>query len=302
MVRKGQRPGESPVGAARAAAPIEPVSFLNPRHPGLGLEVLSLAQLRERVPARHRTVRSRPDFHQIMLVESGTTEHDIDFVRHRCRAGSVLHLRPGQVQRFVRSDAARGWVLLFRPEFVPPDPALESPLGPFGAAAIALPRADRDRIRAAVRALAAAYDGADDEPLATRALQHLLLGVLLQVARVHEAARPEPQAPGMLRVYRRFLQLLEHRFAQTREVGRYAREIGCSAKTLSRACTLLAGESPKRLVEQRVVLEAKRLLAHSPLAVSAIGMELGFSEPTNFVKFFRRSEGVTPAAFRDAAL
>lgn len=45
--------------------------------------------------------------------------------------------------------------------------------------------------------------------------------------------------------------------------------------------------------------QAKRLLAHSTLAVSAIGLELGFSEPTNFVKFFRHCEGLTPAAFRE---
>jgi AraC-like DNA-binding protein len=64
---------------------------------------------------------------------------------------------------------------------------------------------------------------------------------------------------------------------------------------------LLAGAAPKRLIERRVALEAKRLLAHSPLAVSAIGTQLGFTEPTNFVKFFRRSESLTPAAFRERA-
>jgi AraC-like DNA-binding protein len=45
-------------------------------------------------------------------------------------------------------------------------------------------------------------------------------------------------------------------------------------------------------------LEAKRLLAHSLFPVANIGYEIGFSEPTNFVKFFRRETRLTPGAFR----
>jgi AraC-like DNA-binding protein len=52
------------------------------------------------------------------------------------------------------------------------------------------------------------------------------------------------------------------------------------------------------MLTQRIVLEAKRLLAHSLSPVAAIGEALGFDEATNFVKFFRRETGLTPGAFR----
>jgi AraC-like DNA-binding protein len=52
------------------------------------------------------------------------------------------------------------------------------------------------------------------------------------------------------------------------------------------------------MLTQRIVLEAKRLLAHSLAPVAAIGETLGFDEATNFVKFFRRETGLTPGAFR----
>jgi AraC-like DNA-binding protein len=51
-----------------------------------------------------------------------------------------------------------------------------------------------------------------------------------------------------------------------------------------------------------VLLEAKRLLAHSTASVAAVAHQLGFSEATNFVKFFRRNAGVTPKAFRQRML
>jgi AraC-like DNA-binding protein len=52
------------------------------------------------------------------------------------------------------------------------------------------------------------------------------------------------------------------------------------------------------VITDRLVLEAKRLLAHTLLPVAVIGDQLGFAEATNFVKFFRREAGSTPGAFR----
>ena len=58
------------------------------------------------------------------------------------------------------------------------------------------------------------------------------------------------------------------------------------------------GQSAKALIDARVVLEAKRLLVHTDLSSAAIGHRLGFSEATNFTKFFAREAGVSPGAFR----
>lgn len=152
MVKNGQPSGHTPASDPA----IEPVPFANPDHPGLGMEVLTLKQLRALVPPHHRRQHSRPEFHQLMLITSGVTEHEIDFARHRCGPGSVLHLRPGQVQRFVRDTGTRGWVLLFRTDFVPPEPLLEVRLGPSDAPAIALRGPQLDAITHLMQALASA--------------------------------------------------------------------------------------------------------------------------------------------------
>ncbi|MES1264137.1 MAG: helix-turn-helix domain-containing protein [Variovorax sp.] len=49
-----------------------------------------------------------------------------------------------------------------------------------------------------------------------------------------------------------------------------------------------------------MALEAQRLLVYSVATAVAIGEQLGFGEPTNFTKFFRRLVGATPEAFRQA--
>jgi AraC-like DNA-binding protein len=79
----------------------------------------------------------------------------------------------------------------------------------------------------------------------------------------------------------------------------YARRLGYAESTLSRACIRAEGVSAKRVIDQRIILEAKRMLVHSPLSVAEIGYALGFSEATNFNKFFRRLEQRTPQMFRE---
>jgi AraC family transcriptional regulator, transcriptional activator of pobA len=56
--------------------------------------------------------------------------------------------------------------------------------------------------------------------------------------------------------------------------------------------------TPKQLIDERVCLEAQRLLVHTRWPLTRICAELGFCEPTNFVKFFRRTTGQTPEQFR----
>jgi AraC family transcriptional activator of pobA len=58
-------------------------------------------------------------------------------------------------------------------------------------------------------------------------------------------------------------------------------------------------KTAKEFIEEQVILEAKRLLAQGSRPIKEIAYELGFSEPTNMVKFFKKHTHTTPAAFRN---
>ena len=53
----------------------------------------------------------------------------------------------------------------------------------------------------------------------------------------------------------------------------------------------------KQVIVERIILEAKRLLAHDNDTAARIGTDLGFDEPTSFARYFRRETDLTPAAF-----
>jgi len=98
--------------------------------------------------------------------------------------------------------------------------------------------------------------------------------------------------------YVAFRSRLEDHLAESHQVADHARTLGYSARTISRACLAVTGQTAKQVLIDRLVLEAKRLLVHTDLTAAAIGAQIGFSEPTNFHRFFKRHVGNQPAAFR----
>ena len=78
----------------------------------------------------------------------------------------------------------------------------------------------------------------------------------------------------------------------------YAAQLGVTEKRLAQATAQVLGKLPKQVIAERLTLEAKRLLAHTPASSKEVGFALGFDEPTNFSKYFRRQTGLTPNQFR----
>jgi AraC-like DNA-binding protein len=138
------------------------------------------------------------------------------------------------------------------------------------------------------------------EDIPVGVIRHQLFALLLRLSRL------EPEGgPGMAasdnELFTRFRAAIDERFALTRQVEDYAKLLGCSVRTLTRASLAATGRTAKQLVDDRVALEAKRLLAESDLPAAEIATRLGFSEPTNFGRFFARMVGCSPLAFRAAS-
>lgn len=95
-----------------------------------------------------------------------------------------------------------------------------------------------------------------------------------------------------------FKDLLEVRFHKLRQVKDYANIMSVTQKQLNQATSHILGKSPKKMIDDRIILEAKRLLAHTSMSIKAIGFDLGFDEPTNFAKYFRKQTNSTPIEFR----
>ncbi|WHT16757.1 AraC family transcriptional regulator [Crossiella sp. CA-258035] len=276
----------------------------NPQLPGLGMASGTLAELRERAGGQAGLhAPQRIDFHLIALVTAGSGTHTVDFVAHECRPGTLLWVRPGQVQQFTRDAELEACLVFFAPAFPPRLRAADYLLTRRGGPVRwQLAGPDLAAITANLELLAADYARTDtgDYTAWTELLRHLLATLLLRIAQLPRPS--ESERNGNNPTFAQFQRELERFFAQTRQVEDYADRLGCSSKTLTRACRSATGQAAKQLIDARVALEAKRLLAYTNLPVANISRRLGFSEPTNFGKFFQRETGQSPSTFRSGLL
>ncbi|MGW7529416.1 helix-turn-helix domain-containing protein [Streptomyces sp. NPDC054783] len=242
----------------------------------------------------------RIDFHVVMLFTDGPVRHMADFAEYEAGAGDLLWIRPGQVHRFSREAVYRGTVLTMQPGFLPRATVEATGLYRYDLPPLLHPDPDRlAALQASLDQLRREYEDTATLPLSlhTAVLRHTLTAFLLRLAHL-AASSAEADRQQTDSTFTRFREAVEQGFATNHSVSAYADALGYSRRTLVRAVRAATGETPKGFIDKRVVLEAKRLLAHTDLPIGRVGAAVGFPDAANFTKFFHLHTGQTPVAFR----
>ncbi|MEV0152523.1 AraC family transcriptional regulator [Micromonospora sp. NPDC050686] len=234
------------------------------------------------------------DAELLVLVTGGHGHAELDFRSLPCRPGTLLRARPGQALRCTGAQldatVVRWAGSALHGLDVDPDaaPTVRQLAGE-----------DEDAVISEVAQLTEDCRRLRGVPAARGLLRHQLAVLLHRLALLGtagaDAERPEAAT------FRRFCREVEADYRRTRRVEDYAARLGCSVRTLTRACLAMTGRSAKQVIDERVALQASRLLAATDEPIARIGRRLGFPEPTNFGRFFTREIGTSPGAFRAAA-
>ncbi|MCE9579318.1 MAG: helix-turn-helix domain-containing protein [Deltaproteobacteria bacterium] len=286
----------------KATPAIRRLPFRHNQRPDLGFEVFRLSELFGRAGKIGHDLEApqRPEFHIVYVGLRGRGTLMVDFAPQPLGAGIVTVTAAGRVQHFVPERGVDAWMLMIAPEFVAPDARAIDPLRgarvlspSWATPVVSLPAPDLRAVLGLTDAIVAehARPAAAGQAAILGALVRAVLLMLERCAQ-RELAEPSPAA------IERFLTILERDHARTREVGYYARAAGVSARRLAELTQRHRGRTPKQLVDERVVLEQKRLLAHTDVSVKELAARTGFAEPTNLIKFFRQRTGQTPLEFR----
>jgi AraC-like DNA-binding protein len=263
-----------------------------------GVQVLSFDALLERARGHliNASAPMRPLFHHLVAVRGGRLDCSVDFTEHQLVEGDLIWVRPGQILQFgPQLETSQGIVVLFAPGFLDDATALaahadrpDGSLSPVRSPAL-LPLTEM---------LADDYDNPSGLPAAIHIaiIRHVLSILLLRIGN-----HGQPSSGPADAAFEAFRQAVEDGFAHTHCVEDYARQLGYSVRTLSRASHVATGYGAKRVIAERVLLEAKRLLVHTDLTNTAIAARIGMPDPAAFGKFFRHRTGETPTTFRTAS-
>jgi AraC family transcriptional activator of pobA len=237
----------------------------------------------------------RADFHVLALVDAGHGVVTVDFLRHPLQERSAVWIPPGAVHRWDDIADLTGHLVLFVPTAPVTHATRELVASPDLAARWSIPDADWPFVDAARNhLLLEATSPPGDLPTE---LPEILLSALVTRLRP-----PHAEARATHPLFHLFRSSVEAHFREHHDAGYYARSLGYAPRTLSRAVQQVTGRTAKAYLVDRIVLEAKRLLAHDRLTAASCAHRLGFPDPSNFSVFFHKATGIRPGAWQAAAV
>jgi len=123
---------------------------------------------------------------------------------------------------------------------------------------------------------------------------------LTRIARVQCVPAGLQSQGNLYDVVRQFHTLVEVHFKTNHEVQFYAEKLFKSPKTLTNQFKKAGISPPLKIINQRRILEARRMLYYTGLSVKEIAEELGFEDAANFTRFFKNNTGTSPSELRNS--
>ena len=132
-------------------------------------------------------------------------------------------------------------------------------------------------------------------------LKSLLCIFLVKIQRhgIHEAGKNLDMLKPSHRLFITFRRMVEEEYHQFHTVQEYADHLNVAVRTLNKSVNECSGKSPLAFINERIILEAKRMAKYTNMMIKEIAASLGYDDPSYFVKLFKRQTGFLPSEFRD---
>lgn len=259
--------------------------------------IYTTAQGKPDTPHRH-------DYYTILLIAQVQGQHMIDYQSYELHSQEVFFISPGQVHQLLLDQKPKGWVITFSRDFLVENNIPESFISninlfrQFGdSPPLPLDTPTFQRLNRLIAEMRVCLP--TDFHYRNRAL-----GALLQLFLIYcnnncllDMTQLDEESSGVC-ILRDFKELVDKHFHEWHRVSTYAAEIPISAKHLSYTVKNLTGKTAKEFIQDRLSLEAKRLLIHTHLSIKEVAYHLGFGEPLHFSNFFKKQAGKAPSSFR----
>jgi AraC-like DNA-binding protein len=285
---------------------IPKISFLKKSESKIEFEIFTLNSLFSRQDDLNFSLEKhhRVDFYHILFITKGTGIHYVDFRPYRYVEGSMLFISKGQVHAFEVSSDRDGFLIIFTEDFLSKNLIHSDILSYYQLynyhlhSPIMQPEEMGDtNFNNIINELYEEYSFSNK--FAKEDILRLLLKLLLLKAeRIKQTLIPQEKNSEWFIKFNIFRSHLEKHFNKTRNAKEYAEMMNISYKYLNVICKSFTGKTVKEFIDNFVILEIKRHLAMSDISVKELTYELGFDEPTNFIKFFKKHTRQSPSKFK----
>ena len=245
-------------------------------------------------------------FYEILWFKEGHGHHSVDFVDYEVKPNTIFFLSPGQVHHFDVKEGYEGLTIKMCTDFMHDDDSSDGVFMKYTTfhTSDTAPYFTVDD--AAAKVLSDIVGKMEEEACHTGEfgntdiLKSLLCIFLVKIQRHgkrENLVRLDVQNPAH-QLFIQFRKMVELEYDSLHTVQEYADRLDMAVRTLNRSVNLCSGKAPLSFINDRIILEAKRLVRYSNMMFKEIAFELGYDDPSYFVKFFKRQTGYLPSDFR----
>lgn len=242
----------------------------------------------------------RHDFYFVLFIKKGSGEHEIDFVKYKLDNDSVFFIRPGQVHQLNIDKGSSGFMLQFNADFYAPSEKTSSIV--FRKVSnknhCQLSRARFEIIELHLQYILKEFTQKQDryKEAVKASLEIIFIELLRQSSNPNKASN-EKKIYAQERL-EELQDLLEKNIHDKKQVSDYAQMLNLTSYQLNAITKTLLRKTCSELINEQIILEAKRMLIGTVNQVNQIADMLGYDDPSYFIRFFKKQTGHTPEAFR----
>ncbi len=250
----------------------------------------------------------RHSYYTLILINKADGIHRIDFKEYSIVNKSIHFIYPGQVHQFITNSRPDGWVLNFSPDFLIHNnifPEIVNGVYLYNSTGdsppLLLSNDEYSNFAEIMHQINKYYNS-------NIKYQYEALGSLLKLLFINANSHCSlssnsmmKEATGTNHILIKFKDKIEDEYNHTHKVYDYAEMLNVTSDYLNKSIKAHTGKSAKEFIQERVLLESKRLLLFSDKTNKELAYYLGFEEPAHFNNFFKKMVGTTPGEFRETA-
>ncbi|PKV52750.1 AraC family transcriptional regulator [Aquimarina sp. MAR_2010_214] len=240
----------------------------------------------------------RHDFFFLLALEQGTGFHEIDFVPYNVCARTIFFIRPGQVHQLTLNEKCTGYLLNFNANsYVAHDKVKAELLRKISG--VNFYQLDIDDFKKSLSILDAIFQEFTNKDDGYREVINANLSILLtELSRNIGTDHKGGGTPYSQERLEEFLELLETHSITCKRAAQYAEMMNLSLYQLNAVTKSTVGKTCSELINEYMILEAKRYLLTTSNQISSIAYDLGYDDTSYFIRFFKKHMKCSPKVFR----
>lgn len=240
----------------------------------------------------------RHDFFYVLALKKGAGQHEIDFTPYPIGNHTIFFMRPGQVHQLTLKAGGTGYMMHFRNEFYSSADNTANQL---------LRRAssnnqyslDADRFQKLLTILANIFqEDTDKQEQYQEVIKANMRIFFIELTRKNNHIPADNANLYVQEQLEAFLALLETHVADHKQVAQYAEMLNLSTYQLNAITKTTLGKTCSEVMNEYIILEAKRYLLVTSNQVTQIADLLGYEDVSYFIRFFKKHTGHSPETFR----